>query len=332
VSKKLQTFVLCPLLLILAGSACRQKAASDFPVLKGPYLGQNPPGEEPEIFAPGLLQTEESGAFCSVFSPDGNEFYFVSYQRQLDNSGFIAFMQRRGDIWSEPEAASFSGTYLENDMSMSSDGKRMFFRSWRPFPGEHQTQEESFLWFVERTQEGWSEPQQVLCDGKPVNGGYPAITDSGSLYFRLWRDGNVGQSDIFRARWVDGAFAEPENIGRTINTPYIEGDLFVARDESFLIVSCWEHPDNIGGDVGDLYISFRNEDGTWPKLQNMGPLFNTHCGENCPMISPDGKYFFFNRYCEDTDTGNIYWVDARVLDRFSAAKALPGPSAARPGR
>jgi len=115
---------------------------------------------------------------------------------------------------------------------------------------------------------------------------------------------------------VDGAFTEPENIGHTVNSPYIEGDLFVARDESFLIVSCWEHPENIGGDVGDLYISFRNEDGTWPTLQNMGSLVNTECGENCPMVSPDGKYFFFNRYCAETDAGNIYWVDAKVLEAY----------------
>ena len=26
---------------------------SDFPVLKGPYLGQKPPGDVPELFAPG---------------------------------------------------------------------------------------------------------------------------------------------------------------------------------------------------------------------------------------------------------------------------------------
>jgi hypothetical protein len=48
----------------------------------------------------------------------------------------------------------------------------------------------------------------------------------------------------------------------------------------------------------------------------MGPLFNTACGENCPMVSPDGKFFFFNRYCADTDTGNTYWVDAKILYRF----------------
>jgi len=32
-----------------------KKDKSDFPVLKGPYLGQKPPGIKPEIFAAGLI-------------------------------------------------------------------------------------------------------------------------------------------------------------------------------------------------------------------------------------------------------------------------------------
>jgi len=43
-----------------------------FSHLEGPYLGQKPPGMIPEIFAPGILNNEEMGAFCSVFSLDGN--------------------------------------------------------------------------------------------------------------------------------------------------------------------------------------------------------------------------------------------------------------------
>jgi len=37
--------------IIFAFMSCAQKA--DIPVLKGPFLGQKPPGMTPEIFAPG---------------------------------------------------------------------------------------------------------------------------------------------------------------------------------------------------------------------------------------------------------------------------------------
>lgn len=35
----------------------------NFTDLKGPYLGQDPPGMTPRIFAPDLLNNEKTGAF-----------------------------------------------------------------------------------------------------------------------------------------------------------------------------------------------------------------------------------------------------------------------------
>jgi len=48
----------------------------DFPILKGPYLGQKPSGMSPEIFAPGMVSTELEEFGCS-FTPDGTEVYFT---------------------------------------------------------------------------------------------------------------------------------------------------------------------------------------------------------------------------------------------------------------
>jgi len=35
--------------------------SGDLPSLTGPYLGQEPPGQEPELFAPGLVSTGAPG-------------------------------------------------------------------------------------------------------------------------------------------------------------------------------------------------------------------------------------------------------------------------------
>jgi len=38
------------------------------------------------------------------------------------------------------------------------------------------------------------------------------------------------------------------------------------------------------------------------------------------MVTPDGKYFFFSRRrgatWEETTAGDVYWVDAKVLEQF----------------
>ena len=289
----------------------QEKQNDDFPVLKGPYLGQKPPGMTPEIFAPGLLNTKKMGAFCSVFSPGGDEFYFVYYEREKENSGGLAWMKRINDVWSTPELLHFNSTVTDNDMCMSADGKKLIFRSWRALPGGNKPEERSCLWFVKRTEEGWSKAKPLLCGGDPVRTGYPSIAANGNLYFA---QRYVEVFGIYRSKPVNGAYGTPEHVFTAVDSIVTEGDMFVAPDESYMIISCWDHPGNIGSGQGDLYVTFRKDDGTWTEGINMGELVNTQYGENCPQVSPDRKYFFFNRYNPDTKEGNIYWVVAKIIE------------------
>jgi hypothetical protein len=45
--------------IVFSTAACSQTQKTDFPVLKGPSLGQKPPGSTPEIFVPGVISTEK---------------------------------------------------------------------------------------------------------------------------------------------------------------------------------------------------------------------------------------------------------------------------------
>jgi hypothetical protein len=55
-----------------AGGISQEK---EFSILKGPYLGQKPPGLTPELFAPGIISSGMNEAFL-VFAPDYNEIYY----------------------------------------------------------------------------------------------------------------------------------------------------------------------------------------------------------------------------------------------------------------
>jgi len=284
----------------------------DWPVLKGPYLGQKPPGMIPEIFAPGILSNEKIGAFCSVFSPDGNEFYYVQFLKGVDGSGRIYWTKRVNDIWTKPNPAPISSDYPENDMRISPDGEKIFWRSWRPLFGNSHQEERSCIWYSNRLEKGWSKPQPLKCPDGYLRAGYIGITNSGTLYFPTIRDDSHGKGDIYRSRFVNGTYTIPENIGGKINTQYSEGDLCVAPDETFLIVSCWHRPDNSG--LSDFYISFCDKNGEWSSLKNIGEPINSDYDENCPTLSPDGKYFLFDRRNGTTGRNDIYWVDAKVIE------------------
>lgn len=44
----------------------------------------------------------------------------------------------------------------------------------------------------------------------------------------------------------------------------------------------------------DLYISFKNKDGSWDEVKNMGEEINSPSSDFTPGLSPDGRYFFFS--------------------------------------
>jgi Tol biopolymer transport system component len=138
---------------------------------------------------------------------------------------------------------------------------------------------------------------------------YVSLTKDGTIYFASNRDGGIGSFDIYRSRCVDGRYIKPENLGNAVNSKYLEHDPFIAPDESYILYTSVDRPGGFG--TGDLYISWRNKDGTWNKAKNLGKTFNTSGYDFCPIVSPDSKYFFFTR------RGDIYWVGLDLLMKTS---------------
>ncbi len=305
--------LLVPLLIVVASlGSPRATAAPSYepwPDVAGPYLGQKPPGIRAEIFAPGIVSTDQS-EINSVFSPGGGEFYFTAWTRE---TGTRIMVTRQIDgRWTAPKVASFSNHPTDVDPAVSHDGTRIFFGTRRPRPGATETREDGFdLWYAERTDTGWSEEQFL---GLVVNSGksqvYPTVTRDGTLYFQAVRDEGYGKADVYRSRMIDDVYQTPENVGPTINSENYEGDVFVAPDESYLIVAISGRKDEFG--AADLYISFRSLDGSWSPVRNMGSNINSDKREFCPMVTPDGKYFFFTS--KRLGEGDIYWADAKVIE------------------
>ncbi len=280
----------------------------DFPILKGPYLGQKPPGETPEIFAPGIISTGLS-ELNAVFSPDGSEFY---YAISTPGKGYkIYYTKELNTGWTDPQLVPFSSNKSDVDMCITHDGKRMYFGSNRPVNGV--AQEDFKIWYVDRMGNGWSGAKYLdasINDGKRAL--YPTVSKYGTMFFQAVRKDTYGSRDIYYSKYVDGKYLNPVHLGKEINSIYGEGDVLIAPDESYMIVNSNGRPDDLG--KGDLYISFKKKEGTWTPLKNMGNNINSNKTDYCPMISPDNKYFFFTS--TRTGHGDIYWVDAKIIEEL----------------
>lgn len=295
--------------LVLCSHAVAKLSYDNWPDLTGSYLGQNAPGMTAEIFAPGIISTGKS-EINSVFSPNGNEFYFTTWTRETGTK--IMVTTQVNGRWTTPEIAAFSNHPSDVDPAFSYDGKRVFFATRRPRPGENLTRKDGFdIWFADRNEADWSEEQYL---GSVVNSGisqvYPTVTRDGTLYFQAVREQGYGKADIYRSFLTNGNYQIPENLGPVINSENYEGDVFIAHDESYLIVSIYGRKDGFG--EGDLYISFHDIDGSWSALKNMGDAINSDKRDFCPMITPDGKFLFFSS--KRIGEGDIFWIDVKVIE------------------
>jgi len=280
----------------------------DWPDVSGPYLGQKLPGKVPELFAPNLISTDKS-EIGSVFSPDHTEFYFTTWTKE---SGTDILVTRLVDgTWIAPEVASFSNHPSDVDVAISNDNERIFFGTRRPRPGETEDRQDGFdIWYANRTASGWSKEEFL---GPAVNSGksqvYPTVASDGTLYFQAVRKEGYGKADIYLSRLVQGTYQAPENLGPIVNSEHYEGDVYIAPDESYMIISIYGRNDDLGG--GDLYVSFQDSEGEWSPPQNLGPAINSSKRDFCPMVTPDGKYLLFSS--KRLGPGDIFWVDASVI-------------------
>ena len=251
-----------------------------------PYASATPLSE-PTIFGSGTVSTGDYDSH-PAFMPDGKTLYFLRSTPNF-NLWTILVTNFANGKWSTPDVAPFSGQYSDADPFITADGSRLYFISNRPVPGKEARDLD--IWMVQKAASGWGEPQHLEAPiSSPGNEWYPTLAANGTLYFGSDREGGKGRNDIYRARFVNGKYETPENLGAIVNTQFNEFEPLIAPDESFLIFMCGGRPDARGG--FDIYISY-NRNGEWSKPENLGDKINSPGNEYSPTISPDGKYFFW---------------------------------------
>lgn len=275
----------------------------DFPVLKGPYLGQKPPGETPQMFAPHIISLKQSVHSSPIFSPDGREVYWCVLG-EGEQPICIKIMKQVNGKWSPPAKAPFTSGVDDSNPFFSSDGNRLIYKSYRD--------NQNALWIVKRQGDSWGEPSLL---GRPFISPYLAwqasITIDGTIYFAMAKR-RVGSHDIYKSRWDGKKYLEPDKVESKINSDIDEMQPFIALDESYLIFTRYFSRER----TTRLFISYRQSDGSWTGAISMGDEINK-VNAAWPWVSPDGKYFFFVSSCNNTDYHyDVYWVDARIIGIF----------------
>ena len=282
------SYIFIALLLAVLAMNSKSYGHEKAPVLEGPYLGQKPPGSNPKAFAPSVLSIEhrDGNAF---FTPDMKEFYFP--RRNKDGKWSLVVFKSENNRWRESVVGPRVGRPI-----LTPDGNTMLL-------GKN---------YMERTKTGWSEVKNLGAMFDREDWGIMRLTASakGTYVFDDYKSNDV----IRISRLKDGKREEPKLLSKNINTGKWTAHPFIAPDESYLI---WDSERVNGYGESDLYISFRQQDGSWGLAINMGDKINTSGAERGGYVTPDGKYFFFNSPISKSNSG-IHWVDAQIIETLRA--------------
>ncbi len=287
------TFI-CITVLFACNTKKEQTKEIDKPTIENAYLGQEPPGLTPIPFAPGLVSTEIYES-TSAFTPDVKAFYFVRRGEEGKESAFYEYKYNESKkTWEKSEIAS---PWIGRPV-ISPDGQTMHL-------GDR---------YLKRTESGWSELQSLEPPTVSNDSMYIMRLSSsanGTYYFDTYKE-NDSTFPIRYSRLIDGKHEEPKALPKSINTGSFLSHPYIAPDESYLLFDA-QREDGFGD--SDIYISFKQKDGSWGASINLGDKINTPAWEASASITPDGKYLFFTRNVgsDDYENVDIFWVDATVV-------------------
>jgi len=183
-------------------------------------------------------------------------------------------------------------------------GQKIYFTSTRPGGSGRED-----IWATTRGKDGWDEARPVrelnTADSESPDG----ISADGNLLtltFFGTENGSLGDGDIFESRLTSQGFGKPVHLPPPINSRFFEGDATYSPDGKALIFAS-DRPnsyfsyhritESFGGFLfgnTDLYVSFKQPDGSWGLPRNLGPFINTPGAERTPYLYADGKTLYFS--------------------------------------
>lgn len=213
-------------------------------------------------------------------------YYSVRNGYDSANIAEILKIEYRNKKWQKPIVfqANKSGA-----PALSADGNTMFFQYDHPVSPKGV--------FTIKTENGWSKPTRFL-DTLSMSH-YLQSPKNNTYYYAALTGKNNQARDIFKVN-VSKTDTTTENLGFNLIGPQCCTDLFVARDESYLIIAMYKQGNDSNyqfhGSL-DLFIAFKNEMDHWSKPVNLGEMINGVSEWTWgPYVTDDNKFLFFSSW------------------------------------
>ncbi|MGH7566898.1 MAG: TolB family protein [Gemmatimonadota bacterium] len=256
---------------------------------------------EAAVFAPGAVSIEGGNVYRGAFSPDGREFWFFRKVTEGEEDYRIFVSRNLDREWGEPERVLLGGEYSELYPSISPDGGRMVFTSYRPVPGDTSDHPNANLWYVDRRPDGgWGTP--VFMEAASTLANYdnnPRFRPDGAIEFGSTTP-DWSTNGRFLTRWDGTRYGPPEpdpllDAWADWRDDASVGNATLSPDSRLAILDVRQSDSEGRAGPSDLWFSRREGDG-WSEPEPLEAGVNTpEAFENFAVFSPDGREIHFVR-------------------------------------
>jgi hypothetical protein len=248
------------------------------------YMDQVPPGTAPKGFPLAVKQ----GFFAAeriAISPDGRDIYYSEIKAYYPIRGENIKKYSYSDgKWTGPFNL-FDG-YAPG---LSITGDTMYLE-------RKDAANNSQTYISIRNGQSWGNPKRILTGLDKAH--YYQFTRSGNYYISTKSGNGEGLSDWCKVI-INVADTTATSLGKPLNTAWDNLDFFVARDETYIIITT---------PLG-LAISFNKKDGTWSNPISLGKKINFGLGMWGQWVTDDNKYLFYSTGTKpDYSDVSVYWV------------------------
>lgn len=250
----------------------------------------------------------DSVQWNNAYVTTSKELYFTKMGKSASN---IYKMTHENGSFSGLEQMPLPEGSPHSDVYVNPEGDLMLFSSLMQ-EHEKDTVSDWNIWKSKREGNQWQDPEPFFKENLEGNQFYPLLTDSGNLYFAITPHGS-SNSDLYVSSYKEGIYSDPKPL-TGVNSDKLEGDAFVAADESFMIFAGFERAENLG--KSDLFISF-NKNGKWSSPIWMGSEINSEGYDGSPFVTEDHKYLLFTSSRGSTDENTFF---NHYIVRFDANK------------
>ncbi|OJV21323.1 MAG: flagellar motor protein MotB [Dyadobacter sp. 50-39] len=211
---------------------------------------------------------------------------------------------------------SVNTEYNEISPIISPDGKTIYFSRVSHPQNTHGPKGSQDIWYSELKSNQWTPARRLPppLNKEDYNSLYSITPDGNTLLIKgAYKNGTYETRGFSTSKKTARGWSAPAKLEIPGYTKLSKGQFdcgYLSNDGKVLVMSFSEKKNS---KVDDLYVSFKQKDGTWSKPLNLGSEINTaDFTETTPFLAPDGVTLYFSSDRKGGQGSNDIYYSKRI--------------------